>query len=91
MQKRCAAGNRPDRFNEVEIEGFREGDDKNAFAQHLAPPPHRLLKIAQAFRLGATVQQIYDSCKYEPWSSARIEEIVRTEEKVKERGFRRMP
>ena len=28
------------------------------------PTPDRILKIAQAFRLGASVQQIHDSCKY---------------------------
>ncbi len=77
-------------FNEVEIEGSGEGDDKNAIRAALGTPtPDRLLKIAQAFRLGATVQQIYDSCKYEPWFLRQIEEIVRTEEKVKERGLRR--
>ncbi len=75
-------------FNEVEIEGSGEGDDKNAIRAALGTPtPDRLLKIAQAFRLGATVQQIYDSCKYEPWFLRQIEEIVRTEEKVKERGL----
>jgi carbamoyl-phosphate synthase large subunit len=77
-------------FNEVVIEGAGEGDDKNAIRAALGTPtPDRLLKIAQAFRLGATVQQIYDSCKYEPWFLRQIEEIVRTEEKIRERGLPR--
>ena len=75
-------------FNEVEIAGAGEGDDKNAIRAALGTPtPDRILKIAQAFRLGATVAQVQESCKYEPWFLRQIEEIVRTEEKVKERGL----
>jgi carbamoyl-phosphate synthase large subunit len=75
-------------FNEVEIEGAGEGDDKNAIRAALGTPtPDRLLKIAQAFRMGATVEQIFASCKYEPWFLRQIEEIVRTEDKIRERGL----
>ena len=75
-------------FNEVEIEGAGEGDDKNAIRAALGTPtPDRLLKIAQAFRMGATVEQIFASCKYEPWFLRQIEEIVQTEEKIRERGL----
>ena len=75
-------------FNEVEIPGSGEGDDKNAIRAALGTPtPDRLLKIAQAFRMGATVDQIFASCKYEPWFLRQIEEIVQTEEKIRERGL----
>jgi carbamoyl-phosphate synthase large subunit len=75
-------------FNEVEIPGAGEGDDKNAIRAALGTPtPDRLLKIAQAFRMGATVEQIYASCKYEPWFLRQIEEIVATEDKIRERGL----
>ncbi len=75
-------------FNEIEIEGAGEGDDKNAIRAALGTPtPDRILKIAQAFRIGATVDQVFASCKYEPWFLRQIEEIVRTEEKVKARGL----
>ena len=75
-------------FNEVEILGAGEGDDKNAIRAALGTPtPDRLLKIAQAFRMGATVDQIFASCKYEPWFLRQIEEIVQTEEKIRERGL----
>ena len=77
-------------FNEVEIPGAGEGDDKNAIRAALGTPtPDRLLKIAQAFRMGATVEQIFASCKYEPWFLRQIEEIVQTEEKIRERGLPR--
>ena len=43
-------------FNEIDIAGLGEGDDKNAIRAALGTPtPDRLLKIAQAFRHGATV------------------------------------
>lgn len=75
-------------FNEVELPGAGEGDDKNAIRAALGTPtPDRLLKIAQAFRMGATVEQIFASCKYEPWFLRQIEEIVQTEEKIRERGL----
>jgi carbamoyl-phosphate synthase large subunit len=75
-------------FNEVEIPGSGEGDDKNAIRAALGTPtPDRLLKIAQAFRMGATVDQIFASCKYEPWFLRQIEEIVQTEEKIRQRGL----
>ncbi|MCA3556545.1 carbamoyl-phosphate synthase large subunit, partial [Aestuariivirga sp.] len=77
-------------FNEVEIPGAGEGDDKNAIRAALGTPtPDRLLKIAQAFRMGASVGQIFASCKYEPWFLRQIEEIVRTEEKIRELGLPR--
>ncbi|MFN4143630.1 carbamoyl-phosphate synthase large subunit [Aestuariivirga sp.] len=75
-------------FNEVAIEGAGEGDDKNAIRAALGTPtPDRILKIAQAFRMGAGVDQVFASCKYEPWFLRQIEEIVQTEEKVRERGL----
>ncbi len=75
-------------FNEVEIAGAGEGDDKNAIRAALGTPtPDRILKIAQAFRLGATIAQVFDSCKYEPWFLRQIEEIVQTEDKIRQRGL----
>ncbi len=75
-------------FNEIEIAGAGEGDDKNAIRAALGTPtPDRILKIAQAFRLGATVPQVFESCKYEPWFLRQIQEIVATEQKIKERGL----
>ena len=75
-------------FNEIEIPGAGEGDDKNAIRAALGTPtPDRILKIAQAFRMGASVAQVQDSCKYEPWFLRQIEEIVATEEKIRERGL----
>ena len=75
-------------FDEVEIEGIGEGDDKNAIRGALGQPtPDRLLKIAQAFRYGATVDQIFASCKYEPWFLRQIQELVETEKRIQNKGL----
>ncbi|MCB1379292.1 MAG: carbamoyl-phosphate synthase large subunit, partial [Alphaproteobacteria bacterium] len=75
-------------FNEIQIQGAGEGDDKNAIRAALGTPtPDRILKIAQAFRLGATVDQVYQSCKYEPWFLRQIEDIVQTEERIRQMGL----
>ena len=77
-------------LNEVVIPGMGEGDDKNAIRATLGQAtPDRLLKIAQAFRHGATVEQIHASCKYEPWFLRQIEDLVRTEENIRRRGLPR--
>src|ERR687886_614759 len=47
-------------LDEITIEGLGQGDDKNAIRAALGTPtPDRLLKIAQAMRLGFTDQQIF--------------------------------
>ena len=75
-------------FNEVKIAGAGEGDDGNAIRAALGTPtPDRILKIAQAFRMGASIEQVQHSSRYEPWFLRQIEEIVRTEAKIRERGL----
>jgi carbamoyl-phosphate synthase large subunit len=77
-------------MNEIAIEGIGEGDDKNAIRAALGrATPDRLLKIAQAFRHGATVEQIYASCKYEPWFLRQIQELVQMEETIRAKGLPR--
>jgi carbamoyl-phosphate synthase large subunit len=75
-------------FDETVIPGLGEGDDKNAIRAVLGrPTPDRLLHIAQAFRHGATVEQVHASCMYEPWFLRQIEELVKTENKIKTNGL----
>jgi carbamoyl-phosphate synthase large subunit len=77
-------------FDEIEIPGAGEGDDRNAIRAALsAPTPDRILKVAQAMRLGASVEDIHASAKYDPWFLRQIEEIVRMEERIRENGLPR--
>ena len=75
-------------LNEIRIDGIDEGDDKNAIRASLAAPrPDRILKVAQALRLGATVDHIHAACKYDPWFIREIEGIVKMERKIREKGL----
>src|SRR5437667_10690456 len=68
-------------LDEIAIEGIGQGDDKNAVRAALGTPtPVRLLKIAQAMRLGSSDQDIHSSCKIDPWFLAQIRELVEAEE-----------
>jgi len=75
-------------LDEVDIDGLGQGDDKNAVRAALAEPkPDRLLVIAQALRLGVSIEQIHASCKIDPWFIERIEEIVHMEKKIRQHGL----
>jgi carbamoyl-phosphate synthase large subunit len=75
-------------MNEIKIPGIGEGDDINAIRAVLGrATPDRLLTIAQAFRHGATVEQIFDSCKYEPWFLRQIKELVDMEATIRAKGL----
>jgi carbamoyl-phosphate synthase large subunit len=75
-------------LNEIEISGLGEDDDKNAIRAALAAPrPDRILTVAQALRLGATVDQIHAACKYDAWFIREIAGIVAMEEKIRDKGL----
>jgi carbamoyl-phosphate synthase large subunit len=75
-------------LNELEIEGLGQGDDKNAIRAALAKAtPDRLLKVAQAMRLGVDHQQIFDTCKFDPWFLEQIQGIVDMEARVRAHGL----
>lgn len=51
------------------------------------PTPQRILYVAQAFRHGLSVDDIYALCKYDKWFLERIKHIVDTEEKIRKVGL----
>ena len=79
-------------LDEITIEGLGQGDDKNAIRAALGTPtPDRLLKVAQAMRLGIDDEQIYASCKIDPWFLAQIRGIVDMEAQIAARGLPTTP
>jgi carbamoyl-phosphate synthase large subunit len=79
-------------LNEVEIPGLRanrRGDyDRDAVRAALArPSPERILVIAQAFRLGVSLDDIQRATAYDPWFLRQIRTIVATEVKIAESGL----
>ncbi len=75
-------------LDEIEIEGLGAGDDENAIKAALGTPtPDRLLKVAQALRLGFPISEIHASCKIDPWFLEQMKIIIDTEAKVKAYGL----
>ncbi len=75
-------------LDDIEIEGLGHSDDKNAVRAALGTPtPNRLLQVAQAMRLGWSDEEIFTSCKIDPWFLAQIRDIVDTEAKVAAHGL----
>ena len=75
-------------LDDYELEGLGQGDDKNVIRAAVSTPsPERLLKVAQAVRLGVDHDQIYAFSKIDPWFLARIQEIVDEEARVIAHGL----
>ncbi|HEX2843106.1 carbamoyl-phosphate synthase large subunit [Hyphomicrobium sp.] len=75
-------------LDDIELEGLGQGDDKNVVRAALGrPTPDRLLKVAQALRLGVDAEQVHASCKIDPWFIARIQEILDVEARIKAHGL----
>jgi carbamoyl-phosphate synthase large subunit len=75
-------------LDDVVFEGLGQGDDKNAIRAALGTPsPDRLLKVAQALRFGVDHEQIYDSCKIDPWFIRQLQDIIDVESRVIQHGL----
>jgi carbamoyl-phosphate synthase large subunit len=75
-------------LDDLALEGLGQGDDKNVIRAALGQPtPDRILKVAQAMRLGVDHEQIHASCKIDPWFLERIQEIIDLEARVKAHGL----
>ena len=72
-------------FDEVEIEGAPQ---KAAIVKALSlQTPDRMRTIAQAMRHGLSDDEIHGVTMFDPWFLARIREIVKAEDKVRETGL----
>ncbi|MDJ1159229.1 carbamoyl-phosphate synthase large subunit [Chelatococcus sp. SYSU_G07232] len=79
-------------LDEIEIPGLGLGDDKNAIKAAIGTPtPDRLLKVAQAMRLGVDDAQIHESCRIDPWFLAQMRGIIETEARVRTHGLPQTP
>jgi carbamoyl-phosphate synthase large subunit len=75
-------------LDDITFEGLGQGDDKNVVRAALGTPsPDRLLKVAQALRLGFDIEQIYDSCKIDPWYIRQLQDIIDCEDRVRQHGL----
>jgi len=75
-------------LDDIEIPGSNAGDMKDAVKKALAQPRHdRILVIAQAFRLGLTIDEVHSACFYDKWFLGQIKGIVDAEEEVRTKGL----
>ncbi|MDP2030242.1 MAG: carbamoyl-phosphate synthase large subunit, partial [Thiobacillus sp.] len=81
-------------LDEIAIEGFDtakgvdDADNKAAIRAALGTPtPDRLLKVAQAMRLGASDELIHNACRIDPWFLAEIRGIIESEAEIKAKGL----
>jgi carbamoyl-phosphate synthase large subunit len=81
-------------LDEIAIEGFDTGkdvedaDNKAAIRAALGTPtPDRLLKVAQAMRLGATDELIHNACRIDPWFLSEIRGIIESEAEIRAKGL----
>lgn len=81
-------------LDEIAIEGFdpakdiEDADNKAAIRAALGTPtPDRLLKVAQAMRLGASDELIYNACRIDRWFLSEIRAIIDMEAQIKSRGL----
>jgi carbamoyl-phosphate synthase large subunit len=51
------------------------------------PTPRRLLYVAQAMRHAMSVDDIFEACKIDKWFLERIQNIIKTEERIRESGL----
>ncbi|MEI8276832.1 MAG: carbamoyl-phosphate synthase large subunit, partial [Hyphomicrobiales bacterium] len=81
-------------LDEIAIEGFDpakgvdDADNKAAIRAALGTPtPDRLLKVAQAMRLGASDELIHSACRIDPWFLGEIRGIIDSEAEIAAKGL----
>src|SRR5476651_754259 len=81
-------------LDEITVEGFDpakgidDADNKAAIRAALGTPtPDRLLKIAQAMRLGANDELIHNACRIDPWFLTEIRGLIDAEAEIKAKGL----
>ena len=78
-------------LNDVEIEGAIDENNevhKGAIRAAISrTTPDRLLKVAQAFRHGLTMEEIYSATKIDRWFLRQIEHLVQAEAGIRSNGL----
>jgi len=69
---------------EVGVDGLDErSTDRDEIVEEIGEPgPDRIWFVADAFRIGMTVAEVYEETGIDPWFLTQIEELVRIEERL---------
>ena len=77
-----------DRPRRHRFRGARPGRRQERDPRGLGTPsPDRILKVAQALRLGFDEEQIFEACAIDPWFIRQLQDIVDMEERVRQHGL----
>ena len=78
-----------DGLDEIALPGAEaDAPDASRMMAELTAPTHdRMLKVAQAFRAGLTIEQAFNATQIDPWFLRQIKEIIETEEEVRANGL----
>ena len=72
----------------IEFSDIGKDAKKNIVRAELGEPtPNRILKVAQALRLGISHEQIHQSCKIDTWFIDKLQEIIDIENKIQLYGL----
>ena len=71
------------------VDGFStRSSDREEIVQEIGEAgPERILFVADAFRIGMSLDEIFDETAIDPWFLAQIEEIIATEKKLAGRSL----
>ena len=71
----------------TERDEFHDGDREEIVEAIGNAGPERILYVGDAFRIGMSLQEIFEETAIDPWFLAQIEEIVLAEAQVKRRSL----
>ncbi len=74
---------------ETGIDGLSErSDDREEIMQEIGEPgPERILFVADAFRVGMSLDEVFEETAIDPWFLAQIEQLVQIEKKLAGRSL----
>ncbi|HLO94920.1 MAG TPA: carbamoyl-phosphate synthase large subunit, partial [Burkholderiaceae bacterium] len=74
---------------ETGIDGLSErSTDREEIVQEIGEPgPERILFLADAFRIGMSLQEVFDETAVDPWFLAQIEQLIKIELSLKGRAL----
>ena len=69
---------------ETDLAGFdtRSGDKSEIIREIGLPGPERILYVADAFRIGMTLEEIFEISKIDPWFLAQLRDLIEEEGKI---------
>ena len=72
---------------ETDLCGFNEIDADLEFIQHEIRRPNadRILYVAEGFRRGMSVEEMFETCAIDPWFLYQLEEMIQTEATVSDK------